>query len=162
LSTLDARFMRYSLFISAYLLLTCAGSTGAWATGTAEPKTEAAVLEADEAWGEAEQKGNADFVDRLLLPGYRSVSAAGIVTGKDVIVEHTRKQGGSPERAAKIKAWKAAHPLRAEVKIAGDTAILSWISAKPETADAISSCDIFVYTDGHWRAIYSQHTQVSL
>jgi hypothetical protein len=93
--------------------------------------------------------------------GYRSIDAAGKVIGKEVIVESARKRGASGERAAKMAAWKAAHPVRGDVKIFGDTAVLTWVSLKAETIGAISSCDIFVYRDGHWRAIYSQHSQVS-
>ena len=60
--------------------------------------------------------------------------------------------------AAKVVAWKAAHPLRGDVKIVGDTAVLTWVSTKPSSGEPISSCDIFVYRDGHWHGVYSQHS----
>jgi hypothetical protein len=129
----------------------------------AEPRTQAAVIAADEAWGDAEIAGNAAFVDQLLLPGYVSIGADGKVTSKATIVAGAR--GRTEEARAKLSdqvaAWMKAHPMRAEVMIADDTAILKWVSAKPGAGGAVSSCDIFVYQDGRWRAIYSQHSSAS-
>jgi hypothetical protein len=56
-----------------------------------------------------------------------------------------------------VNAWKATHSEKPVVTIFGDTAVLAWTSAKPGD-DAVLSCDIFVYKDGHWHAAYSQHT----
>jgi hypothetical protein len=123
-----------------------------------EAKTVEAVLGADERWLNAEMTGDTASLDQLLLPEYRSVSIDGKVTDKAKILDRVRRTGGSPDLAAKIAAWKAAHPLRGEVTIAGDTAVLRWVLVKPEAGDPVSSSDIFVYRDGHWRALYSQHS----
>lgn len=130
-----------------------------------EPKTAAAVLAADEAWGAAEARGDADFVDWLLWPGYVSVGAAGKVTPKSTIVAGARARHSSASAAAKMAdadaAWRAAHPVRGEVSLHGSTAVLTWILVKPGSGEPVSSSDIFVYRGGHWHAIYSQHTSAS-
>jgi hypothetical protein len=122
---------------------------------TPEPRTSAAVIADDDGWGQAEETGDTAYVDRLLLPEYRSISVDGSTHDKAAILASTRKS--SPERTAKIQQWKATHPETPSVVISGDTAVLTFAldrgSPKP-----IMSCDIFVYRDGHWRAIYSQHT----
>ncbi|MBA3895596.1 MAG: nuclear transport factor 2 family protein [Sphingomonadaceae bacterium] len=147
--------MRALIFL--YAFLAGAISNAAFA---AEPRTAAAVVAADDAWGSAEVMGDAAFVDALLMPEYRSVGADGHVTDKATIVAHTRSHAKSPEFAAKVVAWKDAHPERADVTLFGDTAIVRWISTKPGGGDPVASCDVFVYRGGRWRAIYSQHTSV--
>ena len=126
-----------------------------------QAKSTAAVIAADDAWGAAETDGDYAFVDRLLLPGYESIGASGTVTTKETIVAGARARGRSPERAAQVAAWKAAHPTRPEVAIFGDTAVLTWVSAAPDSAGRVLSSDIFTYRDGHWRAVYSQHSSAS-
>lgn len=128
---------------------------------SAEPKTAAAVLAADDAWGDAEGRGDAAFVDALLMPDYRSVGASGKSTLKAAIVAGARARAGSPMAAEAIAAWKAEHPLRGDVVLNGDTAVLTWVSLKPSAGQPISSSDIFVYRGGRWHPIYSQHTGVS-
>src|SRR5215475_9045474 len=44
-----------------------------------ESHTEAAVIADDVAWGNAEGSGNVAYVDALLLPEYRSISADGSI-----------------------------------------------------------------------------------
>ena len=128
------------------------------ATAAPEPHDAAGVVAADDAWLQAEIKGDGDFLDRLLIDGYRSVGNDGKVTDKAAIVGKARARGNSPDMAARVAKWRAEHPSRTAVTIAGDTAILTWISTKPGAGDPVSSCDIFVYEGGHWRALYSQHT----
>jgi hypothetical protein len=41
----------------------------------------------------------------------------------------------------------------------GDVAILTFVLDKGAAPKPVMSCDIFVYRDGHWRALYSQHTE---
>jgi hypothetical protein len=124
----------------------------------AEPRTAAAVVAADAAWGRAEAKGDADFVDRLLAPEYRSVNPAGKATSKADILARTRSAGGTPAQTAEMAVWRKDHPTRADVALFGDTAVLAWVSTGTSDAGKIRSCDIFVYRDGAWHAIYSQHS----
>lgn len=146
--------MKLAIFAMAPLLLA--------ATAAPEPHDAAGVVAADDAWLQAEIKGDGDFLDRLLADGYRSVSNDGKVTGKDAIVGKARARGNSPEVAARVAKWKAEHPTHPTVTIAGNTAVLTWISSKPGSGDPVSSCDIFVYEGGHWRALYSQHTAAAV
>jgi len=129
------------------------------AAGTAaEPRTADAVRAADEAWSAAETRGDAAFVEQLLLPDYRSVQPDGRVHGKAAIVAGAAKRATDPAAAEKARAWLASHPYRGDVVITGDTAVLTAVLTTPGKDEPILSCDIFVYVDGHWKAIYSQHT----
>jgi hypothetical protein len=122
------------------------------------PHSAASVIALDDAWLQAEIRGDGDYLEKVLMSGYRSIGADGKVTSKAEIVDHARARGNSPDMAARVAKWKVEHPTRAAVTITGDTAILTWISSKPGASAAVSSCDIFVYTDGHWRALYSQRS----
>ncbi|HZZ70215.1 MAG TPA: hypothetical protein VFE18_18735 [Phenylobacterium sp.] len=123
----------------------------------AEPHTAAAVQAADEAWGAVEEHGDKAYVEWLLLPGYRSVNWDGKSTDKAIIVSRTGAPR-YPDRAAKVAKWKADHPEKPMVEIFGDTAVLVWTAGG--ASGGINSCDIFAYRDGHWHAVYSQHTKV--
>jgi hypothetical protein len=93
------------------------------------------------------------------LPNYRSISSDGSIHDKAAIIASARKNAGSAKRAAYEEQWRAAHPVLVSVEIAADTAILTFALDKPGSSKPIMSCDIFVYQDGHWRAIYSQHSE---
>jgi hypothetical protein len=125
-------------------------------TSGAEPHTEAAVMAADNGWESAEETGDVAYIDRLLLPEYRSINVDGSIHDKQAILTGAAKT--SPERTAKIRAWIAAHPEKMSVVIVGDTAVLTFALDHPGAPLPILSCDVFVYRDGHWRALYSQHT----
>lgn len=121
-----------------------------------EPHTEAAVIADDTGWGTAEENGDVAYIDRLLLPEYRSINVDGSIHDKQAILASAAKR--SPERTAKIHEWIAAHPQKKSVVIVGDTAVLTFALDRGNGALPIMSCDILVYRDGHWRALYSQHT----
>jgi hypothetical protein len=123
-----------------------------------QPKTEAAVIAADDGWEKAEEKGDVAYVDNLLLPDYRSVSADGSVHDKAAILANTKKNIGSTEHATKVAQWLAAHPMETVALIQGDTAIVTFHLKPSGPGKGIMSSDIFVYRDGQWHAIYSQHT----
>jgi len=121
-----------------------------------EEHSAAAVIADDEGWAQAEIKGDVAYVDALLLTEYRSVTADGKVHDKAAILNNTRK--ASPERAVMIAKWQNEHPMLKSVNIIGDTAILTFAQKNGGNPKAVMSCDVFVYCDGRWRAIYSQHT----
>jgi len=125
------------------------------AQSVAESRTPASVISADKAWGLAEEKGDAAFVDALLLPEYRSISPDGSVHDKAAILANTRE--ATPQRASKIEKYLSEHPTDMAVSINGDIAVLIF-TAKGDGRKRVLSCDIFVYRDGRWRALYSQHT----
>jgi hypothetical protein len=147
--------IRSLVVISLGAITLAAAPASAMPSDKAEPHTAAAVEAADQAWGDAEDNGDKDYVDWLLLPGYQSVSEAGKSADKAMIVAGA-SAARSADRKAKVAAWKATHSEKAVVTIVGDTAVLAWTSTKPDAA--VMSCDIFVYQDGHWHAAYSQHT----
>lgn len=151
--------MNRLLWIAAFALTAGAAGSAFGKPGGDKPdaRTPAAVLAVDDAWGNAEIDGDAAFVARLLLPGYRSIGADGKTTSRDAIIDSARQHAGSPEYKAKVAAWRAQHPSHGEVALFDDTAILTWISDAPESRGKIQSCDIFAYRAGHWRAVYSQH-----
>ncbi|HEX8778277.1 MAG TPA: nuclear transport factor 2 family protein [Rhodanobacter sp.] len=120
--------------------------------------TAAAVKAVDQHWLEAEEGGDAAWLDGMLLPGYRSVDVAGTFATKAAIVAHAAKNRGSDEMKRKADAWQAAHPVDQQVTLQGDTAILSFVSSTPATKGKLYSSDVFVYVDGRWRALYSAHT----
>ena len=134
-------------------LRSCGGATAA----QPEAHTAAAVIAKDEAWGAAESRGDAPFVDHLLLPGYRSIGSDGTTTTRETITSHTSLRKGDPFYAAKVAEWRKSHPSKAEVLIAGDTAVLTWV-AQDTTDTRVRSSDIFTYVGGEWRAVYSQHS----
>jgi hypothetical protein len=129
------------------------------AAPASEPKTEAAVVAADDAWLKAEVAGDVEFLNALLLPSYVSIGADGKVTPKSEIVARARARNSdaSAKLAAAVADWKALHPAKPEVVIVGDTAILRWVLVGTK-AGTITSSDMFVYRGGRWHAIYSQHT----
>jgi hypothetical protein len=146
------------LFIMSLLML----ATAAPALAASEPKTREAVIADDEAWGQAEVTGDTRFIGQLLLPGYVSINPDGTVHDRAAILRSASTRTGNDAAIASMKAksdaYKAAHPHHGEVSFFGDTAIIKWVSDKPGAGEPVSSCDIFVYRDGHWHAIYSQHT----
>ena len=56
-----------------------------------------------------------------------------------------------------IEKYFVDHPTDMAVEISGDTAVLTF-TAVNDAKKLIRSCDVFVYRGGHWRALYSQHT----
>lgn len=152
--------------ISTWVLMTacCLGTTAthaglAQSAKDVESRTEAAVIAADDGWGNAEEAGNSAFVDALLLPEYRSISSDGSVHDKAAILASVKKRAGTPSSAADTAKWKAAHPSRTSVLITGDTAILTFTLDRPGSPASVLSSDIFVYRSGHWHALYSQHSE---
>jgi len=139
----------------AFLALLCNVLAPRLADGP-EEHSAAAVIADDEGWAQAEIKGDVAYVDELLLPEYRSVRADGKVDDKGAILNHTRK--ASPERAAMIAKWQDEHPMLKSATIIGDTAILTFTQKNGGDSKVVMSCDVFVYRDGRWRALYSQHT----
>ena len=123
-----------------------------------ESRTPEAVIAADNSWMEAEIRGDGEFLNSLLLDGYISVGTSGKVMTKEKIVAGAQKRGPSAAFAKQVADWKASHPLKAQVQMFGDTAVLTWILTDPKANNAVSSSDTFAYRSGHWRAIYSQHT----
>lgn len=121
-------------------------------------RTAAAVIAVDQHWLQAEVSGDTAYLDDLLLPEYRSVGADGTVHPKAAIVAHAAKNRGSDKERRMVEAWLKVHPSGTSVAIHGDTAILSFYDPARGAASDVRSSDIFVYVDGRWHALYSQHS----
>ncbi|MBS0482784.1 MAG: nuclear transport factor 2 family protein [Proteobacteria bacterium] len=139
-------------------LLSAVVCSPAVASGAAKAHTASAVLAVDQAWTDAEIRGDFRFVDALLLPEYRSIGTDGTITPKAVIVAGTRARGPHSDFGKMVAAYRAAHPSRGEVILNGDTAIVQWISLVDGKGKPVASCDVFVFRNGRWHALYSQHT----
>lgn len=165
--------MSHRLFRPSLLRLACAGlwltaagmttqvvaaARDGAASADETSRTAAAVIAVDQHWLEAELGGDTAWLDRMLLPDYRSVDAKGVAHSKAAIVAHAAKNRGSDVERRKVEAWIKAHPYGQSVVIRGDTAIISFYDPKLGPQEGVRSSDILVYEDGHWHALYSQHS----
>lgn len=141
-----------------FAVMSLNSATGAQAQKGVEPHTAAAVIADDEGWSKAEKTGDINYINALLLPEYRSISSDGSTHDKAAILAHAAK-GRDDQSTAKAEQWRAAHPYKTSVEINGDMAILTFALDKGVELKPIMSCDIFVYREGHWHALYSQHTE---
>jgi hypothetical protein len=124
-------------------------------------KTEAAVVAVDQHWMDAELDGDSAWLDAMLLPEYRSGGADGTVHTKAALLAHAAKNRGNDAERRKVEAWLKAHPSRQTVVIRGDTAILTFYDPKLGARDGVRASDVFVYENGRWHALYSQHSKAS-
>jgi hypothetical protein len=122
--------------------------------------TEAGVIAVDEHWSVAERTGDTDWLDQMLLPEYRSVNNDGSVHAKAAIVAGAAKRKGADLAKAKqdFADYQKQHPYGTAVAMHGDTAIITFYDTTLGPQKGIKSSDIFVYLDGRWHAMYSQHT----
>ena len=120
-------------------------------------RTPAAVIAVDDHWLEAEMSGDTVWLDAMLMSDYRSISAEGKVLDKPRLLANAEKYRGSDTMRKKVDAWLKRHPTRKSVVMHDDLAILSF--SDPATGNVRSS-DVFVYKDGGWHALYSQHAKV--
>lgn len=155
--------MRHSalLLSSALLALAFAAATGGSACA-AEPKTEAAVLAADDDWLAAERRGDVGALDRRLADDYREITPEGKVIPKAALIDATaRRKDKSTEPPAQVAAaFRAQHPMREAVVILGDTAILSFHSIDPRDTAMVRSIDVFTYDNGRWRGLLSHQSSM--
>lgn len=126
-----------------------------------DARTPEAVKAADAAWLSAEINGDYKFLEWFLLDGYESIDATGSIYSRAALIENRRRRGKSDEFAQRLREWREQHPNHAEVKIYRDTAVLTWVADDPGSKIPIYSCDIFVYQNRHWHAIYSQHSSAA-
>jgi len=111
---------------------------------------------------QAEASGDIAYLDALLLPEYRSINSDGSAHDKAAILavpqdrQFTGKSGRESGRGRQVA---RAHPHLTSVQITGDTAIRTSTVDGPDATKRVMSCDIYVYREGHWRALYSQHTE---
>ena len=125
-------------------------------------RTEAGVIATDEHWSLAEMTGDTAFLDQLLLPEYHSVSDNGVAHSKAQIVADAATRRGTDLATAnsRLAANRKAHPYGTSIVVRDNTAIVTFYDPAIGVQKGIKSSDVFVYAEGHWRAVYSQHTAV--
>lgn len=123
-----------------------------------DSRTAEAVKAADAAWLDAEIRGDFKFLEWFLEVGYESIDSSGSVFSRDALIENRRQRGRSQKFAVAVREWREKHPNHATVMLYKDTAVLTWVADDPNSKTPVYSCDIFVYRDKHWHAIYSQHS----
>jgi hypothetical protein len=125
-------------------------------------RSEAGVMAVDNHWSIAELSGDADWLDQMLLPEYRSVGNTGAAHTKAEIVSGAAKRKGTDPAKARMEfaTYQKEHPFGSTVELHGDTAVITFYDATLGPDKGIKSSDVFVYIDGHWHAMYSQHTAV--
>lgn len=152
------RILRHVHLIAlAVLLLPCANAARAAVPADETGHTDASLLALEDHWLHAEGTGDTAWLEQMLLPGYRSVSQDGSVHDRAAIVAHARKNQDSDAAMRQIEAYLRAHPSGKKVVIEGDLAIVSFYdpAVGPQR---VRSSDMFVFRDGRWHAIYSQHS----
>lgn len=124
--------------------------------------TEAGVIAVDNHWSLAEMTGDTAWLEQMLLPEYRSVNNDGVAHDKAAIVAGAAKRKGTSLDTAKLKwtAYEKQHPYGSAVAVHGNTAVISFYDPVLGPQKGVRSSDVFVYVDGHWHALYSQHTSV--
>lgn len=125
-----------------------------------EPRTEAAVLAADDDWLAAERRGDVNALSARLADGYRDVEPDGKVNDKVQLLRWTaeRKDKASGSVAEVAATFRKLHPMDLRVAIFGDTAIVSFHSLDPNAAALVKSVDVFSYVDGMWKGVLSKHS----
>jgi hypothetical protein len=151
------RYTHHVLFAQACVLLLALGTQAQAVAIDETARSEAAVLAVEDRWLRAEGTGDTAWLEQMLLPAYRSVSADGTVHDRKAIVESARKNQGSDRAMRQIEAYLEAHPSGKAVLIEGDLAIVSFYDPA-RGPQYVRSLDVFVYRASRWHAIYSQHS----
>jgi hypothetical protein len=149
-----------------FVAMLISGGGGAYAAATPpemtnrrpDARTPEAVKAVDAVWLDAEINGDYKFLEWFLLDGYESIDATGSILSRSALISARRQRGRSDEFANAVRDWREKHPNHADVKIYGDTAVLTWVADDLTSKTPVYSCDIFIYQNHNWHAIYSQHS----
>ena len=120
-----------------------------------------AAMAVEAHWGEAENHGEVKYLEKLLLPAYRSVGPTGMVHTRDALLATARARmdpGASAKAVADSAAYVTAHPFRTSIVLAGNTAVVTYYSIRLGPEKGIMGSDVLVFMDGQWHALYSQHS----
>jgi hypothetical protein len=119
--------------------------------------TEAALRAIVEHWTDAEVSGDVAYLEQLLAPEYRSVSAKGASHTRAMLLDHARHNTGSAKARKQVEDFRREHPTEKSVVIHGDLAIVSYFDPELGVDSSIRGSDVFVYESHRWRAVYSLH-----
>ena len=123
-------------------------------------RSEAAVLAVDDHWSIAEMTGDIAWLTDMLMPDYRTVNTDGTAHDKPALLAGATKHPhvGAAEARTKLADYIKQHHIGSHVVMHGDTAVISFYDTTLGLQKGIASADVFVYQDGRWHALYSQHT----
>lgn len=121
------------------------------AAAAVDVSAKAAVVDTENGWEKAEVTGDDAFLDRLLAPDYVSVGSDGSIHDKERIKAGARRYAAQNPGAKPIMMGPTS-----TVDVYGDMALVH----HHHGTDSIS-VDVFQLRDGHWVAVYSQHTMIS-
>ncbi|HEY3803107.1 MAG TPA: nuclear transport factor 2 family protein [Kofleriaceae bacterium] len=111
-------------------------------------KTTAAVACVEDHWERAFIGGDSAVLNALLTDTFQSYAGDGTVHDKAAIVkiasDHAKAHPNEPVTPP---------PVHADIQLRGDVAVVFW--KNPD--GSLASVDAFAWSDGHWRAWYSQH-----
>jgi hypothetical protein len=110
------------------------------------PSDEDAIRTVEHQWVDAEYHADTATLKKLLLPEYRTVSENG-VHDRDRLIAGVLKRGGRTVEPP-YSTWPTP-----KIEIHGSTALATFA-----VADSSYSVDVFVFENGGWHAMYSQHT----
>ncbi|WP_158628839.1 nuclear transport factor 2 family protein [Dyella choica] len=151
----------------AAVLLACSSLSvhgqDAGTVGTDETQhTAAAILAVDQHWSIAEMTGDSAWLADMLMPDYRTVNTDGSAHDKQALLSGMAKHKlvTRAEAELKLAAYEKDHHIGSTVTIHGDMAIVSFYDTSLGPQKGTTSADVFLYQDGHWHALYSQHTGV--
>jgi len=123
-------------------------------------QSEAGVRATEDHWSLAEMTGQTDWLESMLMPGYRTVDTHGVAHSKERVVAGAAKNKGSTDGQAKLDAYLKEHPTGTSVVVHGTVAVVSFYDPALGPDNGVRSSDIFVYEGGAWHAAYSQHGTV--
>ena len=123
-------------------------------------QSEAGVRATEDHWSLAELTGQTDWLESMLMPGYRSVDSNGTAHSKERIVAGAAKNKGSTDGKAKLDAYMKDHPSGTSVVVHGNIAVVSFYDLSLGPDKGVKSSDVFLYEGGAWHAAYSQHGTV--
>jgi hypothetical protein len=154
------------LAFQALFALACVVALPAKAWDLAPPganeheQSEAGVRATEDHWSVAEMTGQTDWLESMLMPGYRSIDTHGVAHSKERIITGAAKNKGSTDGKAKLDAYRKDHPSGTSVMVRGNIAVVSFYDLALGPDNGVKSSDIFVYDGGAWHAVYSQHGTV--
>jgi hypothetical protein len=123
-------------------------------------QSEAGVRATEDHWSLAEVTGQTEWLEGMLMPGYRSVDPDGVAHSKERIVAGAAKNKGDTSGKAKLDAYRKDHPSGTSVVVHGAIAVVSFYDLSLGPDKGVKSSDVFVYEQGAWHAAYSQHGTV--
>jgi hypothetical protein len=121
-------------------------------------RSEAALRAIADHWGDAETEGDVAYLEQLLVPEYRSISANGASHIRAGILDHAKRNRGHAAEARKaVEAYKQAHPSEKAVVLHGAIGVVSYFNPKRGLDSSIRGSDVFLYEGNRWHAVYSLH-----